>query len=78
MIAYRTHSRKLLLGASATTFLTLCVWIGPDRTVFFLTVIALGLGYAWLVRHHPLIAWGVLGFFEGLCGMRSSYRRRWR
>jgi hypothetical protein len=68
MIAARTHRRKLLLAQSAVTLLALCVWIGPNRTLFFLMLIAIGCASAWIVRRHPLVDWGVLGFVRGLLG----------
>jgi hypothetical protein len=68
MIAYRTRSTKILLGASATTFLTLCVWLGPDRACFFIAIAAILTVWFWLCRRSPAVGWLTVGFIRGLTG----------
>ena len=46
------HPVDLLL-VSAVTFLTLCVWIGPSRTLLFLMIAAALVVWFWLIRRFP-------------------------
>jgi hypothetical protein len=63
-----TYSDEDRLGVSATTFLTLCIWLGPDRAVFLVTIAAIGSGWFWLCRKWPILGWATLGFIRGLLG----------
>ena len=74
----RIRRSKDLLVVTAVTFLTLCVWIDPNRTLFFLALIAIGWTWFWLCRRFPLVAWGLMGFIGGLTGSRSYSRTRYR
>ncbi len=62
----RIRKSKELLGVTAVTFLTLCVWLGPDRAVFLLAVVAIG--SLWLLgcRRWPLVAIFTIGVIRGL------------
>jgi hypothetical protein len=44
-----------LWGVSATSFLTLAIWLGPHRAAFFITVAALLWGFAALCRRFPVV-----------------------
>ena len=57
-----------LLLVSAVTFLTLCVWIGPSRTLFFLMIAAALVVWFWLIRRFPGVGVALLGFLRGLLG----------
>ena len=63
-----TPRRERQLGLSATTFLTLCVAFGADRTVFVLTIIAIGWAWFALCRRFPLVASFTRSFARGLFG----------
>jgi hypothetical protein len=72
----RTHSRRVLLGTSATTYLTLCVWLGPTAA-FWLTVIGgWTLFWFWLCGRFPVLGWFtsafLTGFIGGLFGARGG------
>ena len=73
MIAFRTHRRKLLLGASCTTYLCLAVWLGPHAALNWVIFIACLVGYWKLCKRFPFLILCTLWFFEGLCGVRSGY-----
>jgi hypothetical protein len=70
------------LGLSATTFLMLCIWLGPDRAVFLITVAAIVALWVAVCRRWPIIGYFSIifldGFLGGLFGYRSYYRRRYR
>lgn len=55
-------------GLSAVTFLVLCIWLGPDRACFLLTVVAIVAGWFWACRRWPIVAYITWGFIRGLCG----------
>ena len=57
-----------LLLVSAVTFLTLCVWIGPSRTLLFLMIAAALVVWFWLIRRFPGVGVALLGFLRGLLG----------
>jgi hypothetical protein len=61
-----THSRRALLGVSATTFLLLGIWLGPDRAVFLIAVAAVVSGWFLACRRWPLVAIFTTGFIRGL------------
>jgi hypothetical protein len=71
---------EALLGISAVTFLLLCLWLGPDRAVFLLTVVAIVVGWYLLCRRFPIVghftAVFIGGFFSGLFNYRSGYNYR--
>ena len=56
------------LGISATTFLAMCIWRGPNRTRFLLMLVAIGTAWWWLCRRFPVVAWFTLGVLRGLFG----------
>ena len=51
-----TKRDKALLGISATTFLLLCVWIGPHAACWLIAVAAIITGWVWLCRRFPTSA----------------------
>jgi hypothetical protein len=53
-------------GLSATTFLLLGVWLGPDRAVFLLTVIAILTLWFLACRRWPIVAIFTAGVVRGL------------
>lgn len=57
---YDKAKRTAQIGVTATTFLTLCMWLGPNRALFGL--------WAWfaMCRRYPAVAW--MGFLRGLFG----------
>jgi hypothetical protein len=71
-----------LIGVSATTFLLLCLWLGPDRAVFPLAGVAIVAGWCLLCRRFPIVGYFTAvflgGFVSGLFGYRSSYRPGYR
>jgi hypothetical protein len=56
------------IGLSATTFLLLGIWLGPDRACFLIAVAAILTVWFWACRRWPLVAVFTLGFFRGLLG----------
>jgi hypothetical protein len=52
--------------ASALTFLTLAIWIGPDRALFFIMLAAIATVWFWLCG---------VGFASGGSGRRGYYGR---
>jgi hypothetical protein len=64
----RTHSRRVLLGVSATTYLALCVWLGPNIATFLIVVVAIGAVWFWFAGRFPRTAWVAYGFLRGLFG----------
>jgi hypothetical protein len=82
MIAQRTHRRKLLLGASATTYLVMCVGFGPDQATWFIVVAAFFWAWYALAKRYPIMLVITHGFITGLFGWPRGYtygyRRRWR
>jgi hypothetical protein len=77
-----TKRDEALLGVSATTFLLLCLWLGPDRAVFLLAVVAIVAMWIAICRKWPIVGYFTVvflgGFVSGLIGGRGSYRRRGR
>ena len=75
-------------GLSATTFLMLGIWLGPDRAVFLIVVAAIVALWVQVCRRFPVVARltyvffnsFVLGLISGLIGYRSGYvyRPRYR
>jgi hypothetical protein len=53
----RIHRSKDLLGLSATTFLLLCIWLGPNLACFLIAVVALLAAWFALCRRYPAVAW---------------------
>ena len=74
----QTVSQKLETAQYAALLFTMAIagaaW--PWRHVIFLicAIYFLIRGWLWLCRRHPLVAWFVFGFVEGLLG--SGRRRR--
>ena len=74
-----THSRRALLGVSATTFLAPGdMKLGPDRAVFLLTVVAVVAGWFFLcpaLPDRPAISASPFSadLMSGLIGGRSYY-----
>ena len=56
------------LGLSATTFLMLCMWLGPDRAVFLLTAVAIAAAWVALCKRFPTVGFLTGAFFNGLLG----------
>ena len=72
----RTHSRRVLLGVSATTYLALAIWLGP-HVAFWLTVIGgWTLFWFWLCGRFPILGMFtsafLAGFIGGLFGSRGA------
>jgi hypothetical protein len=83
----RTHSRQALIGISATTYLMLCLWLGPHAACWLIALAAIIAGWVWLAYRFPLVGWFTTvffaGFISGLVGYRAPYYRpryyrRWR
>ena len=74
-----TIKRRNQLGLSATTFLILCIWLGPDRACFFIGLAAFIAVWAALCKRFPALGWFTTAFFfgvvNGLLGGRDY--RRW-
>lgn len=63
------------LGLSATTFLMLCMWLGPDRAVFLLTAVAIAAAWVALCKRFPTVGFLTGAFFNGLLGGLFGSRR---
>jgi hypothetical protein len=83
----RIRKSKDLLGVSAITFLTLCVWIGPHAACWLIAIAAIIAGWIWLANRFPTFGWLTYVFFDGFLGGLFGYRagyyhgpryRRWR
>jgi hypothetical protein len=61
-----TPKRERQLGLSATTFLILCLWLGPHVTVPLLFVIAIAVVWFLACKRWPLFAVFTIGFLRGL------------
>jgi hypothetical protein len=57
---------EALLGISATTFLILCIWLGPHVAFSLIVVSALIAGWVLACRRWPIVAVFTLGFIRGL------------
>jgi hypothetical protein len=71
---YGKAKRADQIGLTATNFLMLCLWIGPNRACFFIAIAAALALWFWLCRRFPLFAIFSMGFIGGLTGSRGSYR----
>ena len=60
--------RAAQIGVTATTFLALCVWIGPDRACFLIAIAAILTIWFWLCCRFPTAALIATGFIRGLTG----------
>ena len=77
----RIRNPKRLLAVSATTFLLLGIWLGPDRAVFLIMIAAIVAAWIWLAARFPTVGdltyvffYGFVGgLFSGLFGYRSGY-----
>ena len=65
-----TARDKELLGLSATIYLLLGVWLGPNRALFVVLLAAIGFGWFRLCARYPKVAWITLSFVRGLAGRR--------
>jgi hypothetical protein len=63
-----TPKRERQLGLSATTFLMLGIWLGPDHAVFLLTVVAILTAWFLACRRWPWFGWFSINFIRGLFG----------
>ena len=61
-----------LIGVTAVAFAALSLGVGVGPALLLIAVAALVTVFVWLVRHHPLITWAILGFVQGLTGSRST------
>jgi hypothetical protein len=63
---YGKAKREAQIGVTATTFLALSIWIGPDRAVFLFAVVAIVA--IWIASCHrwPLVAVFTIGVVRGL------------
>jgi hypothetical protein len=63
---YGKAKRAAQIGMTATTLLTLCMWLGPNRALF-VVLVAGGLWARFATcRRYPAVAW--MGFLRGLFG----------
>jgi hypothetical protein len=61
-----TRRDEALLGISATTFLLLCVWLGPRLACSLLTIIGAMALWLAMCRRWPILASISVGFLRGL------------
>jgi hypothetical protein len=61
-----TDSDEDRAGISATTFLMLGIWLGPDRAVFLIVVVAIVSLWFLACRRWPWFAWFTINFLNGL------------
>jgi hypothetical protein len=62
----RIRRSKDLLGVSAVTFLTLCMWLGPPLACSLLIIVAIMALWFFACRRWPIVAWFTAGFIRGL------------
>ena len=65
-----THSDEDRTGLSATTFLMLCIWLGPRLAVSLIVIIAIAALWAAACRRWPWFAVFSIGLVRGLMGRR--------
>lgn len=63
-----TRKREAQLGLSATTFLMLCLWLGPRLACSWLTVIGAVALWLALGRRWPILVSLSASFVRGLFG----------
>jgi hypothetical protein len=63
-------------GLSATTFLILCIWLGPRLACSWLTVVAAVALWAAACRRWPILVSLSASFLRGLLGRRPAKRSR--
>ena len=61
-----TRADEARLGLSAVVFLQLCIWLGPDRAVFLVAVVAILTAWFLACRRWPWFAWFTINFLNGL------------
>ena len=61
-----TISDEERLGISATTFLMLCLWLGPRLAVSLIVVVGVGTLWFLACRRWPLFAIFSIGLLRGL------------
>jgi hypothetical protein len=70
------------LSISATTFLLLCLWLGPQLACWLIAIVAIVAMWIALCRRFPFLGHLTVvfvgGFVSGLVGGRTPYRRRRR
>lgn len=66
--ASKSPRLNALINQSAVTFLILCIWAGPRRTIFWLSVIAIALVWRRLAQRWPILNVMLVGFIRGLLG----------
>ena len=77
---YGKAKRAAQIGVTATTFLALCIWLGPNAACWLIVIAAFIACWAWLCVRFPFF--GVFtvacisGFVGGLFGYRSGYYYR--
>jgi hypothetical protein len=65
-----TKRDEALLGISATTFLILCIWLGPKVAVSLIFVVAIVTLWFLACRRWAIVAVFTLDFVRGLLGRR--------
>jgi hypothetical protein len=78
MIDYRTHNRRVLLGATATSYLVLAVAFGPERCWLFIGLAT----WVYLCCRWPHIFMTITfaflsGIISGLFNSRNNYYPRY-
>jgi uncharacterized membrane-anchored protein len=76
-----THSDENRIGVTATTFLALSIWLGPDLACWLISGAALVTVWVWLAARFPTVGYltyvlfygFVGGLISGLLGYRSGY-----
>ena len=80
------RKRAAQIGLTCTTFIALCLWIGPDAACWLIGVVAFVTGWIWLCSRSAwfsyftgvllvnLIGWFITGLYW--YRSRSAYRRR--
>jgi hypothetical protein len=63
-----TRSDADRAGISASTYLLLVAAWGPHRAFYVVMLVAILVGWFWLIRRFPLLGWALLGFLRGLLG----------
>ncbi|MFZ0603089.1 MAG: hypothetical protein WAN05_17330 [Roseiarcus sp.] len=71
----RADADRLGLSAEAVVFLQLCIWVGPDRAVFGLTVVAIAAAWVALCKRFPTVGFLTSAFFNGFLGGLFGRRR---
>jgi hypothetical protein len=74
-----TYSDADRAGLSATTFLMLCVWLGPHAAFWLIAITAIVAMWIAMCRRVPTLGYFsgvfIVGFIQGLFGYQRRYRR---